>query len=228
MRVHVFSNLPSKKIKKLFLRNSFVVTAYKPDIVVSYGGHGTFLSAERNYPEVPKLVVRVDKKILNFEILEKELEEVVPKIKKGYYKIISFPKVETNFRKKNLVGVNEIQVRNKNLTQAIRFDVFVGRRKFENIIGDGIIVATPIGAYGYYRSAGGKLFKNGIGLCFNNCSNSKIKSYIVKGGEKIILKLNRGEAQVAADNNPLILNAKEGESIQIFKSQKKTNIIKVI
>ncbi|MEM5875458.1 MAG: hypothetical protein QXW01_02815 [Candidatus Aenigmatarchaeota archaeon] len=228
MRVCVFSNLPTKKIKKLFLRQSFIVTAYKPDIVVSYGGHGTFLSAERNYPEVPKLVVRLEKKVLDFEILEKELENAVIKIKKGYYKILSFNKVEASFKKKNLVGLNEVQIRNKDLREAIRFNVLIGRKKIENVIGDGIIVATPIGAYGYYRAAGGKLFKNGIGLCFNNCGNLKTKSYVIKGSEKIVFRLNRGEAQLAADNNPLILNVREGETVQIFRSQKKTNVIKII
>lgn len=228
MRVCVFSALPSKKIKKMFLRNNFVVTTYKPDIVVSYGDSGTFLSAERNYPEIPKLIVKIKNKDLPFEVEESELERIVPKIRKGYYKIVSFPKVETEFRKKKLLGTNEIQIRNKLPTQAIRFDITIGRKKIENLIGDGVIVSTPIGASGYYKAAGGKFFENGIGVCLNNCGNCKVKSYILKGKEKIVFKLNLGEAQLAADNNPLILNVREKESIEISKSDKKTNIIKVI
>jgi len=228
MRVCVFSYLPSKKIKKMFLKNGFVVTAYKPDIVVSYGGHGTFLSSERNYPEIPKLIVKSEKKVLPFEITENELENAIQKIKKGYYKILGFNKVETNFRKKSLYGTNEIQIRNSILTQAIRFDVKIGKKILKNVIGDGIIVASPLGATGYYKSAGGKLFKKGIGIVLNNCGNCKTKSFILKGNEKVLFKLNREKAQLGFDNSPLILSVKEGDEVEIKKSEKTTKIIQII
>jgi len=61
MRVFVFSFLQKKdinRLKKLLLKKGFIISAYKPDIIVSFGGDGTFLSCERNYPGVPKILLR--------------------------------------------------------------------------------------------------------------------------------------------------------------------------
>lgn len=228
MRVYVFSYLPTKKIKKLFLKNGFTISSFKPDIIVSYGGDGTFLTAERNYPSIPKLIVKTETKTKEFDILEKELEKYLPKLKKGLYKLVEIEKVEAIFKNKRLVGINEVQIRNRLPIEALRFDVFIDNKKIENVIADGLIVATVFGSTGYYFSAGGKKFKRGLGLCFNNPYNQKVKSMILKGKEKIKVKLINGSGYLAADNNPLILNIKEGDEILIRKSEEKAKIIKFL
>lgn len=40
--------------------------------------------------------------------------------------------------------------------------------EFERIIGDGVLVATPFGSTGYYRSITGGTFSEGLGVAFNN------------------------------------------------------------
>ncbi|MGC9058786.1 MAG: hypothetical protein ACP5H3_00035 [Candidatus Aenigmatarchaeota archaeon] len=226
MRVYVFSFLPTKKIKKILLKNGFTVSSFKPDIIVSYGGDGTFLTAERSYPSIPKLIVKKEKKVKDFEILEAELAKYLPKLKKGLFKIVEFDKVEAIFKNKRLVGINEVQIRNKLPIEALRFNVSINEKKFENVIADGMIVATLFGSTGYYSSAGGKKFKRGLGLCFNNPHNIKIKSIILNGNEEIKVKILRGMAYLASDNNPMLLNLKEGDEVLIRKSEEKAKIIK--
>lgn len=39
---------------------------------------------------------------------------------------------------------------------------------FDRLIGDGVLVATPFGSTGYYRSITGGTFSSGLGVAFNN------------------------------------------------------------
>ena len=226
MRIYVFSFLPTKKIKKLLLKNGFILSSFKPDVIVCYGGNGTFLTAERNYPLIPKLIVKTERKTKEFDVLETELKKYLPSLKKGLFKIVEIEKVEAIFKNKRLIGVNEVQIRNKLPIEALRFNVSINERKFENVIADGLIVATVFGSTGYYSSAGGKKFKRGLGLCFNNPSNIKTKSIILKGNEKIRVKILRGKAYLASDNNPMLLNLKEEDEVLIRKSEEKAKVIK--
>ena len=46
------------RVKRHLKKHGFSYTRLKPDFVVSLGGDGTFLVAERLYPGVPKLIAR--------------------------------------------------------------------------------------------------------------------------------------------------------------------------
>jgi NAD+ kinase len=234
MRVFVFSLSPQKevkRIKKLLLKKGFIISAYKPDIIVSYGGDGTFLTCERNYPSVPKILLRNEgEKTKEIDVTIDEFEVCLNKLKKGFYKIVEFFKVEAIANNKRLIGLNEVQIRNKLPIEALRFNVRIDGKSIENVIADGIIVATPFGSTGYYSSAGGKKFKNGIGICLNNPHNIKEKSkrcFVVDDRKKILVKINYGDAYLAADNSRNIIGLREGDEVKIKKSEEKARVIKI-
>jgi NAD+ kinase len=234
MRAFVFSFLPKKDvkaIKKLLLKKGFIVSAYKPDLIVSFGGDGTFLSSERNYPGVPKILLR-DKggKTKDIDIDLKEFERVLEKVKKGLYKIVEFYKVEAIHDNKRLVGLNEVQIRNKLPIEALRFNLKVNGKALENVIADGVVVSTPFGSTGYFSSLGGKKFKKGLGICLNNPyypKDKKKKCMIVDEKKKIYVKINYGDAYLAADNNRNLIIIKAGDEVTIRKSEEKAKVVVV-
>lgn len=232
MRAFVFSFLPKKDvkaIKKLLLKKGFIVSAYKPDLIVSFGGDGTFLSCERNYPDVPKIFLRnYGEKTKDIDVDLNEFEKVLEKVKKGLYKIIEFYKVEAIYNNKKLVGLNEVQIRNKLPIEALRFNLKVNDKTLENVIADGVVIATPFGSTGYFSSLGGKKFKKGLGICLNNPyypRDRKAKCMIVDEKKKIYVKINYGDAHLAADNNRNLIIIKAGDEVTIRKSEEKAKVI---
>jgi len=232
MRAFVFSFLPKKEvnaIKKLLLKKGFIVSAFKPDIIVSYGGDGTFLSCERNYPGVPKILLRnAGEKTKDIDVCLSEFERVIEKVRKGFYKIVEFYKVEAIYNNKKLIGLNEVQIRNKLPIEALRFNLKVERKVIENIVADGVVVATPFGSTAYFLSVGGRKFKKGLGICLNNPYYPRDKSkkcMIVNEKKKIYVKINYGDAYLAADNNRSVVNLRVGDEVTIRKSDEKAKVI---
>jgi len=234
MRAFVFSFLPKndvKRLKKLLLKKGFIVSAYKPDIIVSFGGDGTFLSCERNYPNVPKIFLRnAGEKTKEVDVSVEEFERVLEKIKKGLYKIVEFYKVEAIYNNKKLVGLNEVQIRNKLPIEALRFSVRINGKILENVVADGILVATPFGSTGYFSSMGGRKFKKGLGICLNNPyfpREKKKKCLIVDDRKKIHVKISYGDAYLAADNNRNVVSLRAGDEVLIRKSSEKARVVVV-
>ena len=137
-------------------------------------------------------------------------------------------KLETVFKNKKLIGLNEIQIHTKLPIQAIRFSLSVDGRIFPDLIGDGAVVATPFGSTGYYKSTGGKRFQKGIGISFNNLHNKKIRSIVVPERSIIEVELNRGPAWILADNNEEIIELENNDISIIRKSKSVANFIHVL
>lgn len=225
MKLTVYGKTPESKteLKHAVKTAGFVYDDTKPDIVISYGGDGTFLKAEQKYPSVPKVLFRyskICKKCHNLPI-----NHALQLLKKKQYCVNVHNKLKTRIGKTTLYATNDIVVRNINPLHAIRFTLRVnGKPRDGEFIGDGIIASTPFGSTGYYYSATGKTFKKGIGLAFNN-TTQKHKPLVLPENAKVKLTLTRGDAHVAADNNPALKILKEGKSITINQSKQHARII---
>jgi len=226
MRVKIVSKYKTKKIERILKKFSFKVVKRNPDFVLCYGGDGTILYCERAFPGIPKIIIKVFSSICRkcdytFDHLEKILKRVVSK----KYKIVEENKVVARVKNKKLVGLNEIQVRNKTPVKALRFSLKVGNKKFENLFADGVIVSTPFGSAAYYSSTGGKPFKKGIGISLINVYNKKIKSFVVSENSKIEVKVLRGPALVMVDNYEKFIEVKKGNKVLIKKAKEKARFV---
>lgn len=190
--------------------------------MISLGGDGTYLRSERNWPEIPKLMVR-DKNICK-KCEVKNLDKIFKRLQKGNYKIKENIKLETKIRRKRITCVNEFSVRNRYATTALRFYVWVNDKKSEEIIGDGVVISTPFGSSGYYTSIGGKKFDKGMGIGFNN-PTKKLKHLIVPEKCKISIKVVRGDAVFSSDNDPQVILFQKDEIVTIKKSDDVARII---
>ncbi|MEM5882828.1 MAG: hypothetical protein QXQ77_01130, partial [Candidatus Aenigmatarchaeota archaeon] len=189
MKVALVSPLKKERILKALKKFGFEVDEKNPEIVVCYGGDGTILYAERIFPEIPKLVIKKPLSVCKkCEYKLSDLKKVLREVSKRNYEIVEEIKLEARAKGKKLIALNEIQLHNKNPVRAIKFSVYADRKKYENLIGDGVIISTPYGSTAYYSSTGGKPFKKGIGISFNNLHRKKIKSFVLPENSSVRIK----------------------------------------
>lgn len=220
-----------KVLERELLRSGFKLDRIKPDITISFGGDGSALVAEQLYPGVPRLMIKHSKICKKCKLGgEHDFSDILDKIKHGRYKIVKEMKVAGSVNRnkyKRLVGLNEINIAHTFPTRAIRFDVSVnGRSTAENLIGDGIIVATPYGSTAYFHTITGRRFSKGLGIAFNNVIK-KTKPRIVKEDSIIKVKLNRGPALMCADNDTTMIKLKDGDTVSVRKTKEVARIIEL-
>ncbi len=211
-------------LKEEIENHEFKYSENKPDIVISLGGDGTYLRSERKFPGFPKLIVRYNSICKKSEI--DNLNKALKKLKKGKYKIKNNIKLETKIKRRKITCVNEFSVRNRYATTALRFYVWINDKRLDEIIADGVVVSTPFGSTGYYKSMGGKKFDKGIGIGFNN-PTKRMKNLIVSENSKVEIKVVRGDAVFNADNNPQVILLQRSEIIKIRKSKNIARLVDI-
>jgi NAD+ kinase len=213
------------EVKKVLVADGFEVVDKNPDFIVCYGGDGTVLFSERKFPEIPKLIIKTSRACRDYDYPLSDLKELLSKIKTGNYQIYSEMKLETNAKGQKLVGLNDIQIHLKLPIYAVRFSLSADGKKYDELIGDGVIVATPFGSTAYYKATGGKSFEKGIGISFNNLHNIDARSFVVSQDTVVKLTVTRGPAWLLADNNEKFVDINAGDSITVKKSESVANFI---
>lgn len=194
-----------------------------PEVVISNGGDGALLGAERDYPGIPKLGLRDSKTSSKHE--HSNIDDSLYKLFYGQYTKKEFIKIETEFKGKKLISLNDISLRSRNLLSAIRYKVEINDKEYiGEIIGDGLIVSTPVGSSAYYRSITHSLFRVGIGLAFNN-STEPISHLVLEEDSIIKAKVLRGPAFVASDNNEEMFELNDNDEIIIKKHHQKATLL---
>lgn len=215
----------------------------KPDFVITYGGDGTILFSERRYPGIPKITIRYMAKTGTGSIgskcmySEEELEDVLIKIDNGEYELKEEIKLETTFQGRKYLSLNEVQLHNSSPIKAIRFSVYIEDEiLFENVIGDGVVVATPFGSSAYYSSVGGKKFDSGIGIALNNPYNVKNEPVVIDEGfdYNINIKILRDDGLLLFDNDDNMIKidkqlmlSKGGDKIIVKRSKDTAKFVSI-
>ncbi len=230
MKIAIVSKDNTQHILKTLNMFDIDIDERKPDFVITYGGDGSILSAERKYPGVPKITIRNSERGFRCNYSEDELEDVLIKIDIGTYEIKEEMKLETTFQGKKYLSINEVQVHNSSPVKAVRFSIYSDDLPiFENIIGDGAVIATPFGSSAYFSSIGGEKFDKGIGIGLNNPHNVKLKPVIVGNGfyPKIYIKIIRDDGLLLFDNDSNMVNLKRGDEIKIEKSDNVAKFVQI-
>lgn len=204
---------------------AFEIVANNPEVVVSYGGDGTLMESEYFYPGVPKLYLknsRIGKLGHN-----KSNEAIINHFAQGEYAVLEHIKLEATAQNETMLGLNDIVVHNKDPRHAIRYTVRLdAEAASQEIIGDGVVFATPLGSTGYYRSITDSYFESGLGLAFNN-STEQSDHIVLAENRAVTIEITRGPAVCYADNQKRFLELKEGDIIKVKKSSQIAKIIKV-
>lgn len=217
----------AQDIKPLVEELGFEIVEENPKVVISYGGDGTLLSSEREFPSIPKLPIR-DSKVCN-KCSAHETNHLLQLLKDNKIELTQEPKLETEFEGNKLVALNDIVIRNKSAYHAIRFYLFLNDNRFpindspSLIIGDGIVASTAFGSTGYYQSITKSTFENNFRLAFNNIIG-EIPPLEFTKNDQIKLKIVRGPADLTSDNNPETIELVEGNEVIIQTSAQSAKI----
>ena len=214
------------EIIKLAEKAGFNIVGKNPDMIAVVGGDGTLMKSEKDFPEIPKFILK--KTSTSKKGHDHSPEEILKKIINKEYKIEDETKIEAISFGTKVVGLNEIIVHNIDPRHAIRYEIFVnGKKVGGEIIGDGVAISTPYGSTGYYRAITDSFFEVGIGVAFNN-STEQSDHMVLKEDSEIIVKITRGKAIVYADNNDEEIILDDSHEILIKKHRNKAKIIKLL
>lgn len=216
-------------LEKLIKKHGFKISK-KPDFVIAEGGDGTILISEREFPGIPKLIIK-DSNICNQLPDNHPINELLTKIASNTIEIIEHDKLEAHITQNNkklkpLVCANEFNIRNQLLIQALRFKLFIDDEEpLDELIGDGVVICTPFGSKAYYKSITKKDFDSGIGIGLNNVTIPKTGIH-TKDDRTIKIEITRMPVDFAVDNSINILTLEPGDTIEIKKSKEKMRLIK--
>src|SRR3990167_11444045 len=109
MKVLLFGQ-NAQNIKDLVEKSGLIIVDQSPDAVISYGGDGTLLSAERKYPGIPKLPIRDSKTCKKCPA--HTTEALLKALAEGLLNFKYFPKLEAKTELADILAINDIVIRN--------------------------------------------------------------------------------------------------------------------
>lgn len=224
-KVAIVAKNPGKIIDLKKELSDFEYDEAKPDFVLSVGGDGTYLFAERKYPGIPKLLIKDSDTCVKCH--DGEVYHLISKILRGEYVIEEHVKLEAEVADKKWICANNFVIRNKVATHALRFYLRVdGKQVNDIILGDGIVVSTPFGSTAYHYSITRKPFDKGIGVAFSNAT--KPIEHIIAGEDaEIECEIVRGDACFVSDNDPEVVELIERQVVKIRKANESAKLIKI-
>jgi len=208
----------SKNIEGLLKSLGFEIVTSKPEVIISFGGDGTLLSSERNYPGIPKLPIRNSQ--FCHKCSDHEDKKLLQNLLAGKLKLKTYQKLQTNLYGKDLLALNDFVVRNEEAIHAIRFKISINDIPAGFFIGDGVVIATSFGSTGYFKSIIKESFPadfSGFGLAFNNTTEKTTPIYFDEEDidmDRAGFQLARGKAILTYDNSPDSFHIAEGTSLE--------------
>jgi NAD+ kinase len=135
------------------------------DLVMSFGGDGTFLRAARlaRDADVPVIGVNVGRLGFLAEIDPEELELALPLLLRGDAELELRSTLEARLLDPSgavtdeLWALNDVAVEKVARQRLVRLEVSIGTTAFANVAADAVIVATSTGSTAYALSAGGPI-----------------------------------------------------------------------
>ncbi len=223
------SDLSRDPFLKEIRKNKFKISE-TPDAILACGGDGTLLAAVHKYPSVPVLFIRTttpphtkpQEEVHSLAMFSKKLRA----LRSCEYSLREYPLIKGRVGGRNVWAINDIVIRNKHPTHAIRFIVKTNfhSKQFPKHVGDGIVVSTPLGSTGYFNSITRKHFSQGLGVAFNNTIRPE-QPLLLSSKSRIICKILRGNATLSADNVRGVLSLKENDTVRISQSKKFCRLI---
>ena len=192
-----------------------------PDLVISHGGDGALLGAERKFPGVPKCPLRDHRQ--NPKCPRHSEISTLQKLFAGQLKPVMLSKlVAKKASGESISGINEILLDRTRETSAIRYRILVDGELFKpQVVADSLVIATPFGSTGYFQSISRGNFTTGLGLAFNN-SMDLLSYSIIKENSKVTVQILRGPAYVGADNDPRKIELETNRTLTIQAIPEKT------
>jgi len=190
-------------------------TPTAPELVISYGGDGTLLGAERDFPGIPKLALRDHTHDPRCE--KHSSSQALQAFFQGETRSESYVKLLAKTANgEERIALNDIVIgRQMHPLSAIRCRVSQDGNLIQpQVIADALVIATPYGSTGYFHSITRGSFQTGIGLAYSNAVDGQ-GFEIFHEQAKLDIEILRGPAIVQAGNNPDALNLQDGDHLTV-------------
>jgi NAD+ kinase len=202
------------------------------DMLISFGGDGTMLSAAR-------LMAKTDMPIMGFnvgklgflaEFSVEDINNTIECLMKGDYRVIDRALLQTQMNNEIIYALNDFVVEKKDSSRLITINAFANEHLIGSVRADGLIVTTPTGSTAYSLSCGGPIIAPSTEvICLTPISphSLTLRPLVVSNDTEITLKVfsPTGEAMLVADGQVNYV-LKSGDHVVIKKSEEYIKLIK--
>ncbi len=232
LKEQLLSRFPENASHYQFLASTELVDA--SDIIITFGGDGTILSAARmvGRSQVPILGVNLGKLGFMAEVSLDELELFIGDIVNGKFVTEERMLLKTTVEKneEEFYALNDIVIDNGSSSRLIDVSVYVDNDFLVSFSGDGIILATPTGSTAYSLAAGGPIVGPSTGVIVIqpiSPHSLSARTVIVPDSSKlrIVVEHHSNEARVTADGQ-LVRTFAPPMNIHISKAEHTIRLIK--
>lgn len=195
------------------------------DVVVCFGGDGTLLAAEMQYPGLPKVPILNSRR--GHRCIPHPASQVLEGLAQGQLVRNEYTKLRCALHiakqpgePQVLTALNEFATHMGRINSAVRFQMWLNGEPYDNgteILGDGFIVCTPFGSTAYFNKLTRGIFTKGIGIAFK-ATTEHTSHLVVPSDTEIRILITRGPAQLAYDSAPDIIALDEGDDLTFTKN----------
>lgn len=206
MKIYITYNKESEKCIRLYqniIKKSIfqLSKVEESDIIICIGGDGFLLTTINQYNGLKKPIYPINGGTVGFLTNSFNIEEISDNIINADK--VKLNSLQVNLNKKLENAYNEISLLRKS-PQAIHLELYINDEFTAKIIGDGLIISTPLGSSGYNHSSGGSI----LPLNSNLLSITPICPYKPKNWRGAIIE-NNVTIQIKildSDKRPAIIN----------------------
>lgn len=130
----------------------------KSELLISFGGDGTLISALHKINSLPILGVNAGKLGFLTGVSLKDFPMFLPHLIKNRFRVESYAMLSVFLDGKKIANaLNEVLISKKTFSMMINIEAKIDQKVFNHCYCDGLIVATPTGSTAYNVSAGGSV-----------------------------------------------------------------------
>lgn len=230
VRVMLYGAEADRLLAELARYPNLELISDNPDIIVCYGGDGTLLHAELEWPGVPKVPVLHSQR--GYRCIPHPPEQVIAGLAQGrllrnYYTKLACTVCRNGAGEQHFAALNEINVHMGRINSAVRFNLTINNQPYEEgreILGDGFVVCTPFGSTAYFSAITQVVFYEGIGLAFK-ATNEHINHMVLPESYTVRLKITRGPAVLAHDSAVAYVELRAGDELEVRKHGQSATIL---
>ncbi|MCX6148071.1 MAG: NAD(+)/NADH kinase [Candidatus Kapabacteria bacterium] len=202
------------------------------DLVISFGGDGTMLSAARQLidSQVPIMGVNVGRLGFLAEYSVEDLESTIKDYVNGNYRLVERSVIETYINDERVFALNDIVLEKKGSSKLITVKAYSNGNHIGDYRADGLIVCTPTGSTAYSLSCGGPILSPSTQvLCLTPISphTLTLRPLVLPDTIELTLIVNSSTGMVNfVCDGQVEYTIADGTSITIKKSESRIKLIK--
>ena len=232
INLHILADKTPKaeKVRKFLTKSYRNFPAKASDCIVVIGGDGFMLDSLKKYQKFKKPFYGINTGNRGFLLNKFVNGNLISKIQKSS-EILLYPleaKIKTQNKIKKIIAINEVSVFRQSKQTTLLEVKLNKKRRIKELVGDGILVATPAGSTAYNLSAKGPILNlESQNLAVTPISPFKPRGWrgaMVSNQSKIIIKnldIKKRPVSAVADN----IEVKNIKSVEIKLNKNKKFVL---